>query len=162
MDMEETTARSTSLAFLSAPSSNNSMRLISPGPTITTPVSTRTPPSTSGRIPAGDQKRTSSPLYSSLRTPRRERCLSSPGSIQRWDDIYAPGLILFVFITQRACSFFIQCCSYDSMHPPSPVNMGEAWTKNVYEALRSSPQWDGMLFLITFDEHGVCRAFFWS
>ncbi|KAG8219154.1 extracellular phospholipase C [Butyriboletus roseoflavus] len=47
-----------------------------------------------------------------------------------------------------------ECCSYDSMHPPSPVNMGEAWTKSVYEALRSSPQWDGMLFLLTFDEHG--------
>ena len=41
------------------------------------------------------------------------------------------------------------------MHPPSPINMGEAWTKRVYEALRSSPQWDGMLFLLTFDEHGV-------
>ena len=43
------------------------------------------------------------------------------------------------------------------MHPPSPVNMGEAWTKGVYEALRNSPQWDGMLFLLTFDEHGVRR-----
>ena len=41
------------------------------------------------------------------------------------------------------------------MHPPSPINMGEAWTKSVYEALRNSPQWDGVLFLITFDEHGV-------
>lgn len=41
------------------------------------------------------------------------------------------------------------------MHPPSPINMGEAWTKSVYEALRSSPQWDSILFLLTFDEHGV-------
>jgi len=40
------------------------------------------------------------------------------------------------------------------MHPPSPINMGEAWTKSVYEALRSSPQWDNVLFLLTFDEHG--------
>ncbi|KAG6375750.1 phosphoesterase family-domain-containing protein [Boletus reticuloceps] len=47
-----------------------------------------------------------------------------------------------------------ECCIYDSMHPPSPVNMGEAWTKRVYEALRSSPQWDNILFLVTFDEHG--------
>ncbi|KAF8552983.1 phosphoesterase-domain-containing protein [Imleria badia] len=47
-----------------------------------------------------------------------------------------------------------ECCDYDSMHPPSPINMGEAWTKSVYEALRNSPQWDGVLFLITFDEHG--------
>lgn len=48
------------------------------------------------------------------------------------------------------------------MHPPSPVNMGEAWTKSVYEALRNSPQWDGVLFLITFDEHGVRRGRFLS
>ncbi|KAI9570697.1 extracellular phospholipase C [Boletus coccyginus] len=47
-----------------------------------------------------------------------------------------------------------ECCLYDSMHPPSPINMGEAWTKSIYEALRNSPQWDGILFLLTFDEHG--------
>jgi len=44
------------------------------------------------------------------------------------------------------------------MHPPSPINTGEAWTKSIYEALRNSPQWDGTLFLLTFDEHGVRRA----
>ncbi|KAF8838111.1 phosphoesterase superfamily protein [Paxillus ammoniavirescens] len=47
-----------------------------------------------------------------------------------------------------------ECCSYDSMHPPSPINMGEAWTKSIYEALRGSPQWENTLFLLTFDEHG--------
>ncbi|KAG9317969.1 phosphoesterase family-domain-containing protein [Chiua virens] len=47
-----------------------------------------------------------------------------------------------------------ECCSYDSMHPPSPINMGEAWVKSIYEALRSSPQWNNTLFLLTFDEHG--------
>ena len=49
-----------------------------------------------------------------------------------------------------------QCCSFDSMHPPSPINLGEAWTKSIYEAVRNSPQWKNTLFLITFDEHGVC------
>jgi phospholipase C len=47
-----------------------------------------------------------------------------------------------------------ECCSVSSMHPPSPINSGEAWTKSLYEALRSSPQWNNTLFLITFDEHG--------
>ena len=49
-----------------------------------------------------------------------------------------------------------QCCSFSSMHPPSPINLGEAWTKQIYEAVRGSPQWNNTLFIITFDEHGVC------
>jgi phospholipase C len=43
------------------------------------------------------------------------------------------------------------------MHPPSPINLGEAWTKEIYEAVRGSPQWKETLFIITFDEHGVCK-----
>ena len=43
------------------------------------------------------------------------------------------------------------------MHPPSPINLGEAWTKEIYEAVRGSPQWKETLFIITFDEHGVCN-----
>ncbi|KAF8817084.1 extracellular phospholipase C [Phlegmacium glaucopus] len=47
-----------------------------------------------------------------------------------------------------------ECCSFSSMHPPSPINDGEAWTKSLYEAIRSGPQWNHTLFIITFDEHG--------
>lgn len=47
-----------------------------------------------------------------------------------------------------------ECCDYTSFHPPSPVNMGEGFIKSVYEALRSSPQWNETLFILTFDEHG--------
>lgn len=43
------------------------------------------------------------------------------------------------------------------MHPPSPINLGEVWTKQIYEAVRGSPQWNNTLFIITFDEHGVCN-----
>ena len=50
-----------------------------------------------------------------------------------------------------------QCCSFSSMHPPSPINLGEVWTKQIYEAVRGSPQWNNTLFIITFDEHGVCN-----
>ncbi|KAK9368811.1 phosphoesterase [Lipomyces kononenkoae] len=47
-----------------------------------------------------------------------------------------------------------ECCSYDSFHPPSPITTGENFIKGVYEALRSSPQWNETLFILTFDEHG--------
>ncbi|OCK76453.1 PLC-A protein [Lepidopterella palustris CBS 459.81] len=47
-----------------------------------------------------------------------------------------------------------ECCSYDSFHPPSPITLGENFIKSIYEALRSSPQWDSTLFILTFDEHG--------
>jgi hypothetical protein len=60
-------------------------------------------------------------------------------------------LILFFFSTN-------QCCSFSSFHPPSPINLGEEWTKLIYEAVRGSPQWSNTLFLITFDEHGVCNT----
>ncbi|KAJ3253909.1 hypothetical protein HK103_007643 [Boothiomyces macroporosus] len=39
-------------------------------------------------------------------------------------------------------------------HPPRNLPNGEAFLKTVYDALRSSPQWEQTLFLIVFDEHG--------
>ncbi|KAL4912887.1 phosphoesterase family-domain-containing protein [Aspergillus aurantiobrunneus] len=47
-----------------------------------------------------------------------------------------------------------ECCTYMSFHPPSPTNLGEGFVKSIYEALRSSPQWNETLFILTFDEHG--------
>lgn len=47
-----------------------------------------------------------------------------------------------------------ECCNYMSMHPPSPINMGENFVKGIYEAIRGSPQWNDTLFILTFDEHG--------
>lgn len=47
-----------------------------------------------------------------------------------------------------------ECCSYTSFHPPSPITTGEAFLKDVYEALRASPNWEDTLFILTFDEHG--------
>ncbi|RAL67794.1 hypothetical protein DID88_008521 [Monilinia fructigena] len=47
-----------------------------------------------------------------------------------------------------------ECCSYQSYHPPSPISLGENFIKQIYEALRSSPQWNETLFILTFDEHG--------
>lgn len=47
-----------------------------------------------------------------------------------------------------------ECCTYQSFHPPSPTDLSEGFIKNIYEALRSSPQWNETLFVLTFDEHG--------
>jgi phospholipase C len=39
-------------------------------------------------------------------------------------------------------------------HPPAWIGPAESGLNNLYDALRSSKQWDRMLFIITFDEHG--------
>ena len=39
-------------------------------------------------------------------------------------------------------------------HPAHDVAEGQRFVKEIYEALRSSPQWNQTLFLITYDEHG--------
>ncbi|KAJ6852420.1 non-specific phospholipase C2 [Iris pallida] len=39
-------------------------------------------------------------------------------------------------------------------HPSHDVYQGQMFVKEVYEALRSSPQWNQTLLIITYDEHG--------
>ena len=39
-------------------------------------------------------------------------------------------------------------------HPPHDVSEGQKFVKQVYEALRSSPQWNEILFVAVYDEHG--------
>ncbi|XP_002524007.2 non-specific phospholipase C4 [Ricinus communis] len=39
-------------------------------------------------------------------------------------------------------------------HPSHDVSEGQKFVKEVYEALRASPQWNEMLFIIIYDEHG--------
>lgn len=39
-------------------------------------------------------------------------------------------------------------------HPSHDVSEGQKFVKEVYEALRASPQWNEMLFVIIYDEHG--------
>ena len=42
----------------------------------------------------------------------------------------------------------------NSQHPDHDVALGERLMKDVYEAVRSSPQWNETLLIITYDEHG--------
>ncbi|OQE19685.1 hypothetical protein PENFLA_c018G03467 [Penicillium flavigenum] len=48
------------------------------------------------------------------------------------------------------------CCGVgtNSMHPTGLVSEGEALIKDVYDAVRSSPQWEETLLILTFDETG--------
>ena len=39
-------------------------------------------------------------------------------------------------------------------HPSHDIAEGQRFVKEVYETLRASPQWNEMLFLILYDEHG--------
>lgn len=48
-------------------------------------------------------------------------------------------------------SFYVQG---DDYHPPTHIQNGESFLLEVFNALRNSPQWDHMLFVVTFDEHG--------
>ena len=42
----------------------------------------------------------------------------------------------------------------DWQHPDASVKEGERLIKNVYEALRNSPQWEQTAFVLMYDEHG--------
>ncbi|CAM2141005.1 phospholipase C [Pararobbsia alpina] len=44
----------------------------------------------------------------------------------------------------------------NDMHPPHNVGFGDALVAQVYNAVRSSPQWSSTMLIITFDEHGGC------
>ncbi|KAI3764645.1 hypothetical protein L2E82_14656 [Cichorium intybus] len=58
----------------------------------------------------------------------------------------------YVVIEQRYFDLSILPANDD--HPSHDISEGQKFVKEVYEALRSSPQWNEMLFLITYDEHG--------
>ncbi|KXG46179.1 Phosphoesterase [Penicillium griseofulvum] len=48
------------------------------------------------------------------------------------------------------------CCGLNtnSMHPSGNVSYGEVLLKQIYDAVRTGPQWDKTLLLVTFDETG--------
>ncbi|XP_022865607.1 non-specific phospholipase C4-like [Olea europaea var. sylvestris] len=58
----------------------------------------------------------------------------------------------YVVIEQRY--FDLKILPGNDDHPSHDVFEGQKFVKEVYEALRSSPQWNEMLFIIIYDEHG--------
>ncbi|XP_027163196.1 non-specific phospholipase C4-like [Coffea eugenioides] len=58
----------------------------------------------------------------------------------------------YVVVEQRY--FDLKILPGNDDHPSHDVFEGQNFVKEVYEALRSSPQWNEMLFIIIYDEHG--------
>ncbi|KAI6703072.1 hypothetical protein NL676_012208 [Syzygium grande] len=58
----------------------------------------------------------------------------------------------YVVVEQRY--FDLSILPGNDDHPSHDVSQGQKFVKEVYEALRASPQWNEILFLITYDEHG--------
>ncbi|CAI9764919.1 unnamed protein product [Fraxinus pennsylvanica] len=58
----------------------------------------------------------------------------------------------YVVVEQRY--FDLKILPGNDDHPSHDVFEGQKFVKEVYEALRSSPQWNEMLFIILYDEHG--------
>jgi phospholipase C len=57
-------------------------------------------------------------------------------------------------INPRAGMNFTSGQMANDMHPDHDTSLAEAYYKDIYEALRASPQWNETLFVLTFDEHG--------
>ncbi|XP_010273152.1 PREDICTED: non-specific phospholipase C4-like [Nelumbo nucifera] len=58
----------------------------------------------------------------------------------------------YVVVEQRY--FDLKLLPGNDDHPSHDVSEGQKFVKEVYEALRASPQWNEILFIITYDEHG--------
>ncbi|PON87499.1 Acid phosphatase [Trema orientale] len=58
----------------------------------------------------------------------------------------------YVVIEQRF--FDLLSIPANDDHPSHDVSEGQKFVKSVYESLRASPQWNEMLFIILYDEHG--------
>lgn len=66
-----------------------------------------------------------------------------------YTDAAAGNLTDFSFLNPSCCGV-----GTNSMHPSGLVSDGEALIRNVYQSLRSSPQWNQSLLIVTFDESG--------
>ncbi|KAJ5964707.1 Phosphoesterase [Penicillium vulpinum] len=66
-----------------------------------------------------------------------------------YKDAAAGNLPEFSFVDPNCCGV-----GTNSMHPTGLVSEGELLIKNVYDAVRSSPQWEETLMILTFDETG--------
>lgn len=58
----------------------------------------------------------------------------------------------YVVVEQRYMDTKVEPANDD--HPSHDVYQGQMFVKEVYETLRSSPQWNETLLVITYDEHG--------
>jgi phospholipase C len=84
-----------------------------------------------------------------LQTPENRVNFHSFGRFKR--DARDGKLPNYAFIEPKYFSLFGEA---NDQHPPHDIRAGEALIADVYEAVRTSPQWLDTLLLITYDEHG--------
>lgn len=73
---------------------------------------------------------------------------------QFYDDARTGNLPHYAWINPRLSPNVTTKEASNDQHPDHDVSLGEKYYKDVYEALRASPQWNETLFIITYDEHG--------
>lgn len=87
-----------------------------------------------------------------------EKVAHSPANLQPMDSFYhdaATGnLPSFSWINPRSGINVTTGVGSNDQHPDHDISAGEQFYKDVYEAVRASPQWNETLFVITWDEHG--------
>jgi phospholipase C len=71
-----------------------------------------------------------------------------------WSDARDGTLPSFSWINPRAGINITTGVGCNDQHPDHDVAAGEAYYKDIYEALRSSPSWNDTLMILTYDEHG--------
>ena len=60
----------------------------------------------------------------------------------------------FSFINPRSGVNLTEGVGSNDQHPDHDVAVGEQFIKDIYEAVRASPQWNETLLILTYDEHG--------
>eukprot|EP01059_Diplonema_ambulator_P024729 TRINITY_DN4104_c1_g1_i1.p1 TRINITY_DN4104_c1_g1~~TRINITY_DN4104_c1_g1_i1.p1 ORF type:complete len:644 (+),score=201.25 TRINITY_DN4104_c1_g1_i1:1082-3013(+) len=82
----------------------------------------------------------------------------NPENTQSMDQFFIDAregnLPTFSWINPRSGINLTQGVGSNDQHPDHDMAAGEAFYKDVYEALRASPQWNETLYIITYDEHG--------
>jgi len=73
---------------------------------------------------------------------------------QFYEDAKSGNLPNFAWINPRGGVDVARRQGCNDDHPDHDIALGEQYYKDIYEALRASPQWNETLFIITFDEHG--------
>ncbi len=71
-----------------------------------------------------------------------------------YDDARGGRLPAFAWLNPRSGVNLTSGVGSNDEHPDHDVAAGERLIKDVYEAIRASPQWNETLLIITYDEHG--------
>eukprot|EP00040_Diaphanoeca_grandis_P003851 m.26128 g.26128 ORF g.26128 m.26128 type:complete len:512 (+) comp15286_c0_seq2:50-1585(+) len=87
-----------------------------------------------------------------------EKLALNPQSIHDWStfkqDSAEGKLPAFSWLNPRWMVNATSGEASSDQHPDHDVRLGEAMMKETYEILRSSPNWNSTMFIITYDEHG--------